>query len=159
MRRCWVRFVKWKYPNYVVVEENTIRSILDQGRNPVIYCYIDNSSYSDWHPLHFIATHYSFLTIIRRGSARSSCKGARSWRVWRVIWRVSLPQDGLSSRPCSRNGASMSGRSSTISPSTTIWWIRHALFAAVPLTRAIYRSAFDLNSAEWSPVISEFVAS
>ncbi|KAL6423290.1 hypothetical protein ACFW04_010148 [Cataglyphis niger] len=31
-RRSWIRFVKWKYPNYVVVEENSIRSILDQGR-------------------------------------------------------------------------------------------------------------------------------
>ncbi|XP_029179007.1 uncharacterized protein LOC114946595 isoform X1 [Nylanderia fulva] len=32
-RRSWIRFIKWKYPNYVVVEENSIRSILDQGRN------------------------------------------------------------------------------------------------------------------------------
>ncbi|XP_067203222.1 uncharacterized protein [Linepithema humile] len=32
-RNCWIRFVKWKYPNYVVVEKNSIRSILDQGRN------------------------------------------------------------------------------------------------------------------------------
>lgn len=31
-RRSWIRFVKWKYPNYVVVEETSIRSILDQGR-------------------------------------------------------------------------------------------------------------------------------
>lgn len=32
-RKCWIRFVKWKHPSYVVVEENSIRSILDQGRN------------------------------------------------------------------------------------------------------------------------------
>ncbi|XP_011873567.1 PREDICTED: uncharacterized protein LOC105565187 isoform X2 [Vollenhovia emeryi] len=32
-RKCWVRFVKWKHPSYVVVEDNSIRSILDQGRN------------------------------------------------------------------------------------------------------------------------------
>ncbi|XP_072743082.1 uncharacterized protein [Anoplolepis gracilipes] len=31
-QRSWIRFVKWKYPNYVVVEESSIRSILDQGR-------------------------------------------------------------------------------------------------------------------------------
>ncbi|XP_070159663.1 uncharacterized protein [Polyergus mexicanus] len=31
-KRSWIRFVKWKYPNYIVVEENSIRSILDQGR-------------------------------------------------------------------------------------------------------------------------------
>ncbi|XP_077256733.1 uncharacterized protein LOC143894404 isoform X1 [Temnothorax americanus] len=32
-RKCWIRFVKWKHPSYIVVEENSIRSILDQGRN------------------------------------------------------------------------------------------------------------------------------
>ncbi|XP_011639419.1 uncharacterized protein LOC105428689 [Pogonomyrmex barbatus] len=32
-RKCWIRFVKWKYPNHVIVERNSIRSILDQGRN------------------------------------------------------------------------------------------------------------------------------
>ncbi|XP_012537822.1 uncharacterized protein LOC105837513 isoform X3 [Monomorium pharaonis] len=32
-RKCWIRFVKWRYPRYVVVEENSVRSILDQGRN------------------------------------------------------------------------------------------------------------------------------
>ncbi|XP_018377887.1 PREDICTED: uncharacterized protein LOC108770698 isoform X1 [Trachymyrmex cornetzi] len=35
-RKCWICFVKWKYPSYVVVEEKSIRSILDQGRNPGI---------------------------------------------------------------------------------------------------------------------------
>ncbi|KAF7409563.1 hypothetical protein HZH68_003944 [Vespula germanica] len=36
-RKCWINFVKWKYPNCIVVEENNIRSILDQGRNHGIY--------------------------------------------------------------------------------------------------------------------------
>ncbi|XP_018337577.1 PREDICTED: uncharacterized protein LOC108745744 [Trachymyrmex septentrionalis] len=35
-RKCWICFIKWKHPSYVVVEENSIRSILDQGRNPGI---------------------------------------------------------------------------------------------------------------------------
>ncbi|XP_015433730.1 PREDICTED: uncharacterized protein LOC107189660 [Dufourea novaeangliae] len=36
-RKCWIRFVKWKYPKVVVVEENSIRTILDQFRNHGIY--------------------------------------------------------------------------------------------------------------------------
>ncbi|EFN84341.1 uncharacterized protein LOC105183357 isoform X2 [Harpegnathos saltator] len=36
-RKCRVRFVRWKYPSYVVVEHNSIRSILDQGRNHGIF--------------------------------------------------------------------------------------------------------------------------
>ncbi|XP_076763938.1 uncharacterized protein LOC143431241 [Xylocopa sonorina] len=36
-RKGWIRFVKWKYPNVVVVEENSIRTILDQFRNHGIY--------------------------------------------------------------------------------------------------------------------------
>ncbi|XP_018052509.1 PREDICTED: uncharacterized protein LOC108689993 isoform X1 [Atta colombica] len=35
-RKCWIYFVKWKHPRYIVVEEKNIRSILDQGRNPGI---------------------------------------------------------------------------------------------------------------------------
>ncbi|XP_012059713.1 PREDICTED: uncharacterized protein LOC105622914 [Atta cephalotes] len=35
-RKCWICFVKWKHPRYIVVEEKNIRSILDQGRNPGI---------------------------------------------------------------------------------------------------------------------------
>ncbi|XP_011499973.1 PREDICTED: uncharacterized protein LOC105363859 isoform X2 [Ceratosolen solmsi marchali] len=36
-KRCWVRFIKWKYPNCIIVEESNTRSILDQGRNQGIY--------------------------------------------------------------------------------------------------------------------------
>ncbi|XP_015597807.1 uncharacterized protein LOC107268977 [Cephus cinctus] len=36
-RRSWIRFVKWRHPNSIVVEENSVRSILDQGRNQGIY--------------------------------------------------------------------------------------------------------------------------
>ncbi|KAJ8679654.1 hypothetical protein QAD02_015441, partial [Eretmocerus hayati] len=36
-RKCWVRYIKWKYPHCIVVEESTARSIMDQGRNQGIY--------------------------------------------------------------------------------------------------------------------------
>lgn len=36
-RRCWVRFVKWKYPQYLIVNQNSIQSILEHGRKQGIY--------------------------------------------------------------------------------------------------------------------------
>ncbi|XP_012284448.1 uncharacterized protein LOC105701886 [Orussus abietinus] len=36
-RKCWIRLVESKYPNRTVVRENSIRTILDQGRNQAVY--------------------------------------------------------------------------------------------------------------------------
>ncbi|XP_033321385.2 uncharacterized protein LOC117217699 isoform X1 [Megalopta genalis] len=36
-KMCWIRFVKWKYPNVIVEEENSIEIILDHFRNYGIY--------------------------------------------------------------------------------------------------------------------------
>ncbi|XP_015110055.1 uncharacterized protein LOC107036539 [Diachasma alloeum] len=32
-RRCWIRFIKWKCPNHLIVEKNSVQSILDNGKN------------------------------------------------------------------------------------------------------------------------------
>ncbi|XP_012255378.2 uncharacterized protein LOC105685659 isoform X2 [Athalia rosae] len=36
-RKTWVRFVKWRNPSCTIVEETSVRSTLDQGRNQGIY--------------------------------------------------------------------------------------------------------------------------
>ncbi|XP_033221703.1 uncharacterized protein LOC117175944 isoform X2 [Belonocnema kinseyi] len=47
-RRCWLSFVKWKHPHCTFVVENSIRSILDQGRNQGIYTLlVQGSSITD----------------------------------------------------------------------------------------------------------------
>ncbi|XP_032677476.1 uncharacterized protein LOC116847026 [Odontomachus brunneus] len=97
-RKCWIRFVKWRYPNYVVVEGNSIRSILDQGRNHGIYTLlVQGCSIADG-----ARNHLARLTSTRR-FLRSSLFTRWGVYVWKELDYFSVDSHLIKS-PCSYRG-------------------------------------------------------
>ncbi|XP_053994090.1 uncharacterized protein LOC128884623 isoform X2 [Hylaeus volcanicus] len=97
-RKGWIRFVKWKYPNVVVVEENTIRTILDQFRNHGIYTLlIQGRSIAEG-----IRGHLVHLTSSRR-FLRAGLSTRWGLYVWRDLDYFSVDNHLLNS-PCSFRG-------------------------------------------------------
>ncbi|KAL0112513.1 hypothetical protein PUN28_012082 [Cardiocondyla obscurior] len=98
MRRCRIRFVKWKYPDYIVVEENSIRSILDQGRNHGICTLLVQGRSL----VKGVRNHLAHLT-----STRKLLKSALFTRwgvyVWKELDYFSV-DDHLANSPCSYRG-------------------------------------------------------
>ncbi|XP_076624349.1 uncharacterized protein LOC143343380 isoform X1 [Colletes latitarsis] len=97
-RKGWIRFVKWKYPNVVVVEENNIRTILDQFRNHGIYTLmIQGRSIAEG-----IRSHLIHLTSTRR-FLRAGLSTRWGLYVWRDLDYFSVDNHLLNS-PCSYRG-------------------------------------------------------
>lgn len=98
MRKCWIRFIKWKYPNYVVVEDTTIRSILDQGRNHGI-CTLLVQGRSI---VQGVRGHLACLTATRR-FLKSSLFTRWGVYIWREMDHFSV-DNHLVNPPCSFRG-------------------------------------------------------
>ncbi|XP_014214193.1 uncharacterized protein LOC106643538 [Copidosoma floridanum] len=77
-RRCWVRFVKWKYPRSIVVEESSIRSILDQGRNQGIYTLL-----VDWPSM---VTEHLRNHLVHLAGAKPLLRMALTTKAYRYTW-------------------------------------------------------------------------
>ncbi|XP_046141793.1 uncharacterized protein LOC114871014 isoform X1 [Osmia bicornis bicornis] len=97
-RKVWISFVKWKYPNVVVVEENSIRTILDQFRNHGIYTLlIQARSIAE-----NIRGHLIHLTSSRR-FLRAGLSTRWGLYVWKDLDYFSIDNHFLNS-PCSFRG-------------------------------------------------------
>ncbi|XP_031846283.2 uncharacterized protein LOC116432919 isoform X2 [Nomia melanderi] len=97
-KQAWIRFVKWKYPNVVVVEENSIRTILDQFRNHGIYTLlIQGRSIAEG-----IRGHLMHLTSSKR-FLRAGLSTRWGLYVWKDIDGFSVDNHLLNS-PCSFRG-------------------------------------------------------
>ncbi|XP_011173196.2 uncharacterized protein LOC105205521 isoform X2 [Solenopsis invicta] len=97
-RKCWIRFVKWKHPNYVVVEETSVRSILDQGRNHGI-CTLLVQGRSI---VKNVSAHLAHLTSTRR-FLKSALLTRWGVYVWKELDYFSV-DNHLANSPCSFRG-------------------------------------------------------
>ncbi|CAK9797114.1 hypothetical protein ANTQUA_LOCUS1033 [Anthophora quadrimaculata] len=98
LRKGWIRFVRWKYPNVVVVEENSIRTILDQFRNHGIYTLlIQGRSIADG-----IHSHLVHLASSRR-FLRAGLSTRWGLYVWKDLDQFSV-DNHLLNAPCSYRG-------------------------------------------------------
>ncbi|KAK1125480.1 hypothetical protein K0M31_005840 [Melipona bicolor] len=100
-KKGWIRFVKWKYPNVVVVEENSIRTILDQFRNHGIYTLLIQGR-----PIaESIRGHLIHLATSRR-FLRAGLSTRCGLYVWKDLDYFSVDNHLLNS-PCSFRGRSI----------------------------------------------------
>ena len=98
LRKGWIRFVKWKYPNVVVVEENNIRTILDQFRNHgICTLLIQSRSIAEG-----IRGHLVHLATSRR-FLRAGLSTRWGLYVWKDLDYFSVDNHLLNS-PCSFRG-------------------------------------------------------
>ncbi|XP_046414470.1 uncharacterized protein LOC124176808 isoform X1 [Neodiprion fabricii] len=69
-RKSWLRFIKWRYPNWTIVEEVSVRGILDQGRNQGIYTLLlQGKSITDGvrsHLLQLTSTRPMLRSVLRK---------------------------------------------------------------------------------------------
>ncbi|KAG7189714.1 hypothetical protein KM043_017382 [Ampulex compressa] len=97
-RKCCLRFIKWKYPNCVVVEKRSVRSILDHGRNHGIYTLlVQGRSIADG-----ARTHLTHLASTRR-FLRSVLFTRWGFYMWRDLDYFSV-DNHLVNSPCSFKG-------------------------------------------------------
>ncbi|XP_011301359.1 uncharacterized protein [Fopius arisanus] len=78
-RRCWIRFIKWKYPNHIIVEKNSIESILDNGKNQgICTLLVQGGKILDEE----LRSHLNYLVSKKTalGSKLSSKYGLYAWR-------------------------------------------------------------------------------
>ncbi|XP_015182440.1 PREDICTED: uncharacterized protein LOC107069547 isoform X1 [Polistes dominula] len=94
-RKFFISYVKWKYPNCIVVEDNSIRSILDQGRNHGIYTlFVKGRSIAEG-----MRSHLSHLTSNKK-LLRFKLSTTLDFYVWMDNEQFSLDNHLINS-PCS----------------------------------------------------------
>ncbi|XP_001606787.1 uncharacterized protein LOC100123177 [Nasonia vitripennis] len=77
-RKCWARYIKWRYPNCIVVEESSTRSILDQGKNQGIYTLLVESP--------TIVTEHLRNHLVHLAATKPLLRMALTTKCYRYAW-------------------------------------------------------------------------
>ncbi|XP_063977362.1 uncharacterized protein LOC135162638 [Diachasmimorpha longicaudata] len=85
-RRCWIRFIKWKFPNHTIVEKNSVQSILDNAKNQGIHTLLVQGGKFVGEGLR---TRLNYL-VSKKPALRSSLTSKYGFYAWRYREDFSL---------------------------------------------------------------------